>query len=235
MMGVKFGHNLLSNVFSFIFTFTQCKLIIRNIFLLTFFTYLLLFLLLIIEFPVSLAPLLDERSLLQSHKQKYFKAGEISQNQGTSINILSKSRKKKVLQGKLLEFFFLGTVKTIFRMKNSTQIWTQSRPFFAKLGHFLRFLKKGRGRPLPFVSPPLPSASGSIDKIIIVLRIVALICFKIIIRRLIINRYIAFCHKVCSSIVINRATIYTQIYYYRMVFLLLLKYSHKSFLINKMF
>ena len=38
MLGIKVGHNLLSNFFSFNFTFIQCKLIIRNIFLLTLLT-----------------------------------------------------------------------------------------------------------------------------------------------------------------------------------------------------
>ena len=38
MLGVKVRQNLLSNIFSFVFTFIQCKLIIANIFLLTLFT-----------------------------------------------------------------------------------------------------------------------------------------------------------------------------------------------------
>ena len=38
MLGVKVGHSLLSNIFYFIFTFIQCKLIIKNIFLLTLLT-----------------------------------------------------------------------------------------------------------------------------------------------------------------------------------------------------
>ena len=38
MLGVKVGNNLLSNIFSFIFTFIQCKLIITEIFLITLLT-----------------------------------------------------------------------------------------------------------------------------------------------------------------------------------------------------
>ena len=38
MLRGKVGHNLLSNISSFIFIFIQCKLIIRNIFLLTLLT-----------------------------------------------------------------------------------------------------------------------------------------------------------------------------------------------------
>ena len=38
MLGVKVGYSLLSNIFAFIFTFIQCKLVIRNIFLLTLLT-----------------------------------------------------------------------------------------------------------------------------------------------------------------------------------------------------
>ena len=35
MLEIKVGYNLLSNIFSFIFNFMQCKIITRNIFLLT--------------------------------------------------------------------------------------------------------------------------------------------------------------------------------------------------------
>ena len=38
MLGVKVGHNLLSSIFPFVFTFMQCKLIIRKIFLITLLT-----------------------------------------------------------------------------------------------------------------------------------------------------------------------------------------------------
>ena len=38
MLRGKVGHNLLSNISSFIFIFIQCKLIIRNIFLLALLT-----------------------------------------------------------------------------------------------------------------------------------------------------------------------------------------------------
>ena len=38
MLGVKVGNNLLSNILPFIFTFIQCKLIIRKIFLITLLT-----------------------------------------------------------------------------------------------------------------------------------------------------------------------------------------------------
>ena len=45
MLGVKVEHYLLSNFFSFIFTFTQCKLIISNISLLSYLlNYLLTYL-----------------------------------------------------------------------------------------------------------------------------------------------------------------------------------------------
>ena len=43
---------------------------------------------------------------------------------------------KKAPQGNILELFVLDTVKTTFQMKNLTQRWTQSVPFFPKLGHF---------------------------------------------------------------------------------------------------
>ena len=59
---------------------------------------------------------------------------------------------KKGPTEKNLEFFLLDTVKSTFRMKNSTQIWTlfsKIRAFFPKLGHFFQFSKKaGKVSPL---------------------------------------------------------------------------------------
>ena len=45
-----------------------------------------------------------------SRNQKFFRAGEVLGNQGTSINISLKPLEKKVLQGKTLEFFLLDTL-----------------------------------------------------------------------------------------------------------------------------
>ena len=41
-----------------------------------------------------------------------------------------------------MEFFLLDTHKTTFWMENLTQRWTQSGPFFPKLGHFFRFSRR---------------------------------------------------------------------------------------------
>ena len=81
--------------------------------------------------------------LMQTRNQKFFKAEEVSWNQGTSINISSKTHERKTLLGKILEFFLQDTVKTTFRIKNLIQRWTQSGLFFQ--GHFFRFFKKDRG------------------------------------------------------------------------------------------
>ena len=43
----------------------------------------------------------------------------------------------------MLEFFLLRTHKTIFRMENLTQWWTQSGPFFPKSG---LYFQKGQGK-----------------------------------------------------------------------------------------
>ena len=43
---------------------------------------------------------------IQVRNQKFFKAGEISQNLGTSKNILSKKQEKKATHGKILESLF---------------------------------------------------------------------------------------------------------------------------------
>ena len=48
-----------------------------------------------------------------------------------------KNLKKKVPQGKILEFFLLDTLKTTFWMEILTQRWTLSGPFFPKSGYFL--------------------------------------------------------------------------------------------------
>ena len=46
--------------------------------------------------------------------QEFFRAGEVSSNNGTSINISSVTPERKVLQGKISDFFFLDTLKTPF-------------------------------------------------------------------------------------------------------------------------
>ena len=44
-----------------------------------------------------------------------------------------KAHERKALLGKTLGFFLQEPVKTIFRMKNLTQRWRQSGPFFIKI------------------------------------------------------------------------------------------------------
>ena len=66
--------------------------------------------------------------MLQVCNQEFFRAGEFSRNQGTSKNISSTTHERKALQGKNVFFSF----------------WKLLKPHL-KLGHFLQFLKKGRG------------------------------------------------------------------------------------------
>ena len=66
--------------------------------------------------------LIRKKTYNQAHNQNFFKTREVS--------------------GKILEFFLLDTVKTTFRMKNLTQIWAQSGPFFPKLSTFFDFRKR---------------------------------------------------------------------------------------------
>ena len=73
--------------------------------------------------------------LMHVRNQEFFKAWEVSWNQGTSINISSKTHEKRPCWEK-------DTVKTTLRMKNLTQRWTQSRPFFQNQGTFFDFLKR---------------------------------------------------------------------------------------------
>ena len=82
--------------------------------------------------------------LMLTRNQKFFKTDEVSLNQGTLINISSKTHEIKTLLGKILEFFLQDTIKTTFRIKDLIQRWAQLRPF--SQGHFFRCFKKGRGR-----------------------------------------------------------------------------------------
>ena len=70
----------------------------------------------------------------------FFRAEGALRNYGTSINISSKTQEKEVLQGNILEFFFLDTLKTTYQIENLTQKWTQSSFFFENPGTF--FLEK---------------------------------------------------------------------------------------------
>ena len=53
-----------------------------------------------------------------------------------------KNARKKDSQGKILELFLLGTLKTTFWMENLTQGWAQLVSFFLKSVHFFDFWKK---------------------------------------------------------------------------------------------
>ena len=80
----------------------------------------------------------------QVRKQNFFKAGDVSLNQDTSINIVSKTR-KKVLEGNILEYFLFDTIKTTFRMENLAKRQTQSGHFFQKQGTFFNLQKSAGG------------------------------------------------------------------------------------------
>ena len=67
--------------------------------------------------------------LKQARNQKFFKAGEVSWNQGTSINISSKIHERKALLRKISNEKFNPKIHTI-------------RTFFTKLEHFFRFSKR---------------------------------------------------------------------------------------------
>ena len=50
----------------------------------------------------------------QTRNQEFLRAGEVSENEGTLMNISSVSYERKALQGKILDIFFLETLKTAF-------------------------------------------------------------------------------------------------------------------------
>ena len=67
-----------------------------------------------------------------------------------------KNTREKLLQGNILELFFLDTLNTRFWTEDSTQRWTQFSPIFENQGTFSDFQKKqGGGRGL--LLTPLPS------------------------------------------------------------------------------
>ena len=51
---------------------------------------------------------------VQAHNQEFFRAGEVFQNKGTSMNSLSTTQERKAQQRKISEIFFLDTLKTTF-------------------------------------------------------------------------------------------------------------------------
>ena len=65
----------------------------------------------------------------QRPKQKFFWAGEVSLNKGTSINISFTTHERKTPYEKISEFFLQDTFKTAFQMRNWTHRWTQSVHF----------------------------------------------------------------------------------------------------------
>ena len=78
---------------------------------------------------------------MQARNQKFFKAGKVSWNQGTSINISSKTHEHKASQAKFSEFFLLDTVKITFRMKNLIQRWTDLGHFVSKIRALFSILR----------------------------------------------------------------------------------------------
>ena len=72
-------------------------------------------------------------------------------------HFVKKKRKKKKkqnpekrgLQGNILEFFLLDTLKIVFWIGKLAQKWTQPGPFFPKSGHYFQFSKRlGETSPL---------------------------------------------------------------------------------------
>ena len=78
------------------------------------------------------------------------------------INISSKIQDKRA-QGKILKFFLLDTLKTIFGMENLTQRWTQSGPFCPKSGHFQFSKRAGEDSSLPLSCASVSMAEYAIS------------------------------------------------------------------------
>ena len=91
---------------------------------------------------------------LQARNQNFFRAGEVSWDEGTFINILLKTPEKKAPQGQIWEFFLLDTLQTT--LENVTQKWTQPGHFLQNQGTFFSIFEIGQGR------PPRPSCAPAI-------------------------------------------------------------------------
>ena len=99
----------------------------------------------------------------QARNQDFFRAGEFSLNQGTSIIISSTTHEKKdPRRENIWGFFLLETLRTTFKMRNLTQDGHNQVIFFSNWDTFFQFLKKGRGDspPPPPPSPPSSYAPG---------------------------------------------------------------------------
>ena len=57
---------------------------------------------------------MEHYGLNQARNQEFFRAGEVSENKGTPINIWSETDKRMAPQGKISEIFFLDRLKTVF-------------------------------------------------------------------------------------------------------------------------
>ena len=77
------------------------------------------------------------------------RAGKFSRNQGTSINMSSRTHERKAGQGKNTGIFLLETLKTTFKMRNLTRDGHSLGIFFAKIEALFSIFEKGQGRPPP--------------------------------------------------------------------------------------
>ena len=104
---------------------------------------------------------MDKNNNSQGCNQEFFTTGEVSWNEVTLINISFTTHQRKEPQEKILEFFLLLNLKTVFQMRNLTNRWTKSGHFSTKSGHFFSIFNKGHGR-----LPPFPLVSHLITPII---------------------------------------------------------------------
>ena len=86
----------------------------------------------------------------QARNQKFFRAGEISWNQGTLINLLLKKKQgKKALQGKTWELLFLDTLKNYTFKRKFNAKMDKIRTSFSKTRTLFSIFKIEQGKPPP--------------------------------------------------------------------------------------
>ena len=104
---------------------------------------------------------------MQALRKRFFRAGEVSWNKGTSINIsLKTDKKRKSSWGNISGFFLLDAPKITFWMEHLILRWALSRPFLQKLGTFFD-LQKWVGETSPTFPSCAPMSMGKHTSILL--------------------------------------------------------------------
>ena len=109
------------------------------------------------------------KNSLQGRKQEFFRTGEVSWNQGTSINVDVKHQKEKPRREKISGFFTWKLLKNCTLNEKFYSQMTTIRAIFLQIAaRFSNLRKRARKTSPPFPHPPsysyAPALSDSIKK-----------------------------------------------------------------------